>query len=130
MKLNTKYSIGDKVWEINLSREQKKRLCSFCDGSGRILGKDRTSKRCPECHGFGSKSFWIDEAWHVFRNGTVGLVRGELRVDNGGERTANTEYMLYQHGIGSGAIFHENRLFPSEREAQAECDKRNAKEAT
>ena len=140
MKIETKFSNGDKVWHIWDEREKKFITCSFCQGSGHIVGKDGKERICPECYGKGGQYEYFAMKWQVQTLLTIGQVRAEVTGewegsnDPGGIEWENykarphsyeEQYMCRETGIRSGTLYDGNNLFATKEEAQAECDKRN-----
>ena len=130
MKIETKYSLGDKVWKINQAMPKVWEPCTFCEGHERpqsaladpteIIGFDGKKRRCPECIGKGGCFQRHKLAWSITGELTVGLV--EYRFSSAETRES---YMCVETGVGGGSIHYVDTLYPSEKEAQAECDKRN-----
>ena len=133
MKIETKYSLGDKVWKINQAMPKVWEPCTFCDGHERpqsaladpteIVGLDGKKRRCPECVGLGGHHQRHKLAWDVTGKLTIGLVEYRFRKEETKE-----SYMCIETGIGGGSIHYVDTLYPSEKEAQAECDERNKDE--
>lgn len=138
MKVETKYSCGDKVYCIESRQEAKSITCAFCDGKGRIVGANDESRTCPECYGRPQQEYLPLKYMVGSDMLTVGLVRFECRKSAGliGEEMWDNykpqesvieEYMLVETGIGSGRVWKQGLLFSSKIEAQSECDALNAK---
>jgi len=139
MEIHTKYNFGDKVWNIVTTPKQLFISCGFCNGSGRIVGKNGIFISCPECRGKGENSKWENQGWRVGNQLTIGEVRVEIRAEdsigfepdtifaNYGPQQAHHKenYMCRESGIGSGTLHDIDRLWPTKEEAQIECDKRN-----
>jgi len=136
MKIETKYSCGDKVYTISSKQEKRAVSCGFCGGKKRIEGKDGEKRVCPECYGrtqyeYEPRKYMVDVPMC-----TVGQVRfeytkskgieGEVMFDNykAQEKTAE-EYMLVETGVGSGTLWKANLLHSTKDEAQMECDNLN-----
>jgi len=142
MELETKYNFGDKVHQIWKDFGQKWIECPFCSGEGRIFGKDKSMIFCPECLGRKGRTEQTVIKWAVHNILTIGEVRVRSRCnyfpeeisdfDNYGPQTKEYEekYMCYETGIGSGTVWNVEVLFPSDKEAQAECDRLNDLENT
>ena len=136
MKVETKFSPGDKVWSVNNSMVQKWTVCEFCDGEGELVGKNNKSRGCPECYRKGGKHEWISEGWHVGRELTIGQVRTEFTgswcgcsntFSNYGPQKEKykEEYMCRETGIGSGSVHNAERLFATKEKATAEAKRLN-----
>ena len=130
MNIETKYSIGDKVWKINQAMPKVWLPCTFCEGHEKpqsaladpteIVGLDGNKRRCPECIGLGGHHARHKLAWAVVDELTIGQV---------GYRSSSKEteesYMCVETGVGGGTIHYVDTLYPTKKEAQAECDRRN-----
>lgn len=129
MKIETKYSNGDKVWYASAGEVLERRACDECSGTGRLKleGKSFTVA-CFSCNGRGD-----------FGSCTVGpratpLTIGQVRVsiaDSPGDghsglfsnygpvHERKEEYMAIETGIGSGNVYYDHLLFNTEQEALA-----------
>ena len=138
MKFESKYNFGDRPFEIVTTPEKVFEKCTFCGGGGRICGVDGTDTRCPECWGKGGKTKHINKGWRVNGRRTVGEIRIKHRCKSNGqdpdsmfsnygpqEEIYEEEYMCNETGIGSGSVHKVETLWPTEEEAQAECDRLN-----
>lgn len=133
MKIETKYSLGDRVWKISQDRLRVWERCTFCDGFERpksaftdateIVGCDGKKRRCPECFGDGGYHRAQKLAWGIGSELTIGLV--EYRFRKGETKES---YMCIETGVGGGTIHYVDSLYPSEKEAQVECEERNKDE--
>jgi len=140
MELKTKYNLGDTVVWIHQAWRTIWTPCEFCGETGTIEGKNGEKRICPECYGrmVGDPNRGPHE-W-LIKDGplTLGQVTIRFRAKretyddsifyNYGCQTEFTEetYMAYESGIGSGACYNADHLFPTTEAAQAECDRRNA----
>lgn len=130
MKIETKYSLGNRVWKINQNMPKVWEPCTFCEGreapvsdfvdSTKIVGVDGTKRRCPECLGDGGRHKRAELEWRVTGDLTVGLVEYRYSAEETKEA-----YMCVETGIGGGTIHYVDTLYPTKKEAQAECDRRN-----
>ena len=133
MRIETKYSLGDKVWKINQAMPKVWEPCTFCEGHERpqstladpteIVGLDGKKRCCPDCMGYGGQNNRLELEWRVTGELTIGLV--EYRFRKGETKES---YMCIETGVGGGSIHYVDTLYPSEKEAQAECDERNKDE--
>lgn len=139
MIIETKYSVGDKVWGYEVTYETVRRTCPDCDGAKvlRIEGKE-LDLRCPTCsYGYESRGFVDDQReWRARPTvRTIGQVQvvhtgpSWGREDDGDERqavqvpaTTEIKYMCRETGVGSGTVHDERRLFWTIEEAQAAGD--------
>ena len=143
MEIETKFNINDKVWKINNRQIQVSIACSFCGGTGRIKGADESDRSCPECYGRQVNHRWEDKGWTICQENpqvTIGQVRckftgewngsSDLWSNYGAQKEKYEEqYMCHETGIGSGTLHCASRLFATEKEAQAECDRLIAEQA-
>ena len=130
MNIETKYSLGDKVWLITRNRPKVWIRCEFCEGyekeqaslapHTKVTGLDGSEKTCPSCHGRGGHTKYLEKAWMVGDRLTIGQVRVKLSdIEN------EEEYMAVETGIGGGYIYRARNLWPTKKQAHAECGRRN-----
>ena len=128
MNIETKYSLGDKIWVITRNRPRVWIRCEFCEGHEReqarlapdtkITGRDGTTKTCPSCHGRGGSNKYLETAWMVGDRLTI----GQLRV----KRTSTDQQEEYTDAKEfGGRIYYVRDLWPTKKEAHAECGRRN-----
>lgn len=141
MKINTKYSLNDRVFLIESKKEHFLLPCTACSGEGFIDLNNGKRHLCPECYGRKSHTNYKSEKWLPSMELTIGKITASTMnidktgmFDNIGEyKEGNTTkeivYMAYETGIGTGTNWPENRLFSDKEQAQVECDKRNKEEA-
>lgn len=140
MHVDTKFNFEDRPFLINQERAKRWVVCGFCAGSGSINGASGEKRSCPECYNRKGTYEYFELKWAVSRQLTVGQIRFSMTAayDAGDDDTVfdnygsqkykrEVEYMMRETGIGSGSLWREGELFATEEEAQAECDKRNAK---
>ena len=138
MNITTKFDLGDKVWHIRYDTNPIHVTCTFCAGTGRIIGRDESKDDCRKCHGKGYNIEYQKMAWYISNHSlTVGQVSVTIiksdgietypvQFDNFKPRDEREErYMMVETGIGSGMIYNVNDLFATREEAEKECDKRN-----
>ena len=139
MRIDTKFDFRDEVYNISWDMKREWVRCGFCDGTGRMEGKDGSNKMCTECYGRNGHHKNIKTEWMVKNKLTIGTINVKIicanevedddddMFDNFGSQTESyhEEYMCYETGIGSGHVWGGDNLFASKEEAQAECDKRN-----
>ena len=131
MNIETKYSLGDKVWKINREMPRVWRPCTFCEGreteastfapETEITGSDGSTRRCPKCQGRGGHYERVALEWCV----TGELTVRQVNYRHSAKETEET-YMCAETGIGGGTIHYVDTLYPTKKEAQAECDRRNS----
>lgn len=139
MTIETRFSIGERVYQIARECPQEWVMCPACGGDKRVILKDGKDRMCPECYGSGGKYAYKPQEWLVAGTLTIGLV--DVRVcnikktgifDNVGvmgdpqDTEREVKYMAYETGIKSGTLWPEENLFPTEVDALVECEKRNA----
>ena len=137
MNLKTKYDLNQIVWFIMQKNKTEFVECKACEGTGIVILKDDNPRACPECFGRKGNTILLDLEWFVERSLTIGEIQTTITnlektgdFDNfgiykEGENKQENKYMCYETGIGSGSLYYEKDLFPSIKEAQKECDKRN-----
>lgn len=139
MKIETKFSNGDRVYAITSERVKVWHPCGFCGATGRIAGADATDRSCPECVGRRGSYTYEDKGWNVeLMPLTIGQVRVEITetpgsgdpdeiFDNFKPRTDYDErYMCVETGVGSGTLHNGEKLFATREAAIAACDERKA----
>ncbi len=138
-EFNTKYDFKQKVFHISKKTTAGvMKACSFCTGSGRVAGADKSKLACPRCNGGGGN--WVHfPKWIVSEPMTIGKITIEAKCEyltgdaivfnNYGDQKENyTEsYMCYETGIDSGSYYYFEKLFATKGDAQTECDRLNAK---
>lgn len=122
--IETKYSIGDVVWHASTSTERKQRPCPDCNGTRKWKAISPAGNEydftCPRCTArYQSNdvlSLDYSASVPIVSKLTIGSVRHDSHKFVGG---SETQYMCVETGVGSGSIYDEDRLFPSEEEALA-----------
>ncbi len=105
MDLHTKYDIGQKVWYIDKKLETVP--CNICD-NGYVEIKGHTFL-CPNCGGY--KTTTDDSGPHKPCNANIEVI---TISDTGFEYDCDRMFG-----------FAEDDLYPTKKDAQAECDRRN-----
>ena len=121
--IETKYSIGDTVFNAGTTMEKKQHPCPDCEGSRKWKAISPAGEEyefaCPRCStSYRSKDeLSLDYTAHVpsVRMLTIGSVRYNS-ADHG------AEYMCVETGVGSGSIYRECRLFDNEADALAAAE--------
>lgn len=134
MIIETKYNLGDYLFPITRGMTEIAVVCGFCAGRGTITGADGLSRPCPDCYGSRTKTISSLEQWVVGDMYRVRRIEANRASDDMNAETSDhwpDRYMriIYMAG-GSGTMWEESRLFPSKEQAQAECDRLNALDAT
>lgn len=127
MNIETKYSLGDRVWKINQNKPKVWVPCAFCGGtekyrgelapSTEVTGVDGSKRRCPNCQGRGGHHEYLALEWRPTVTLIIGQVRYEVSVDKREES--------YMEDARGGYVHYVDTLYPTKKEAQAECDRRN-----
>lgn len=123
MNIETKYSIGDKVWWAGCVSGQKHTTCPDCLGQKAWTCKTPAGEEfavpCNTCEwGYeGSRgylsNYCTDPSVQPMTIGSVEIRTHEERPED------RVRYMCKETGIGSGTLHSEERLFPSRDEAWA-----------
>lgn len=123
MKIETKFSLGDKIYRIYNSKPQTWEPCVVCEGTGQIGVRGKIFD-CPECYGHRGKTVWGKEnEWMVnTQSMTVGQIEATVSTK---PKDNKTQYMTRECGYPSGSFFYEDDLFSSIEDAQEECKQRN-----
>lgn len=127
--IETKYSIGDKVFHASIVMTQKQHPCPDCLGTKKWSAASPAGKEytfaCPRC----SSSYMSDRdlslTYSSYEPTASALTIGSVRHDSANSewrdgsyiQAPKTEYMCRETGIGSGGIYAEDRLFLTEEEA-------------
>lgn len=114
-----KYEIGQRVFFASAVDMNETFPCKSCAGSGQWRATSAEGETghcdCPACGGRGSR------ALYSYGPSVCPRTIGSVRVD-----TSDTEnpvsYMCHETGVGSGNIYRENQLFPTEQEAVAAAE--------
>jgi hypothetical protein len=135
MNIQTKFSVGDKVFRIERDTVTTTIKCGVCNDTKQIEIKDEKFI-CPKCARGSSR--W-QERWYVFNEKTtIGKITVEVvlktqhsynyfdedEIETDTTVTKET-YMLAATGIGSGTCWPHSLLFLTLEEAQKEVDKLN-----
>lgn len=121
MKIETRHSIGDKVFSIIHATRGAKLPCPACMGAGEIEYPDGEKRSCSKCFGRGTEIEWVQGHWYVNAELTIGQVRYQYPSRD----SAPDSYMCRETGIGSGSVYYGDTLFSTIEAAQHECDVRN-----
>ena len=126
MIINTKYNLGDLVYQLRTRTEHIKVAtnCPVCKDTGfvEMVGEEYV---CPACNGNIYHINYGDlESYTDGDSGRIGKVAVDI-YDREYKDNDEYEYMLDSTGVGSGVCWKEENLFSSKEEAQMECDIRN-----
>jgi len=120
--IETKYSVGDVVYCAGTTTERKQHDCPDCKGSRKWraispAGKDYEFD-CPRCSASynADRDLMIEYSAYkpVVHRRTIGSI--QINTHRGSHDEGN-RYMCIETGVGSGTVYDEGRLFPSEDEA-------------
>ena len=125
---STKLDVTDKAFTIANFPERNSAPCTFCSESGKMLGNDGSTDRCPRCRGTGNIFNINNTFWAVDKeNLIIDTIRATLMVNRNDEVFNSPSEEYYFAGYHYART--ETEVFKSLEEAQAECDKRNSKGA-
>lgn len=117
--ITTKYSIGDVVFRAGIITTKKRHPCPDCLGSRKWKATSPAGRDyefdCPRCTAsfHANSDLCIDYAANVPY--VEALTIGQLRAET--DHSNKVQYMCRETGIGSGSIYNECDLFPTEKEA-------------
>jgi len=120
MKFESKFNIGDRVFNIVNYPEVTYLDCPTCEGRKAITVGNETFT-CPKCHGRGGFSKRGENKW-IVKDGSLAI--GQIRIVHGPK--PEESYMCLETGVGSGNVYYAKDLFTSRQEAVDECWERNA----
>lgn len=122
--IETKFSVGDKVWHASTVEEQRQHPCPDCNGERKWqavspAGYEYTFA-CPRCSARFASHDELSLAYTAHaaaaRQLTIGSVRHDSHEGAFGNHERNT-YMCQETGVGGGTIYYESNLFSTEAEA-------------
>lgn len=121
MDINTKFNVGDVVYEIAFTAKEIEEKCLACNGEKTILLPNGKKYGCPACYGDGKKVVRTEKKWYIL-DGDEYYSRpiGEIRVEVKG-KDVEINYLRKK----TGSLIKEERCFKTKEEAQAECDRLN-----
>jgi hypothetical protein len=127
--ITTKYSVGDRVWHGWTTTERKQHPCPDCLGQRKWQAKSPAGGEfefsCPRCASsyHGNRDLSLDYTMHTAAVTplTVGSVGFETNYQTG---QLEPRYMCNETGIGSGTVYYERDLYPTEDEARRAADTR------
>ena len=125
MNFKSKFSFDQTVYAPKLEQQKTWIPCTFCGGTGKITGQDKTETNCPICPEVGGE-YNHTHLWCVSQPMIIGEIRIISRYKPVKQDTFFKEsYMCYETGIGSGVLWELKNLFETATEAQAACDALN-----
>lgn len=120
--MNTKFTFGDMIVPIELKEEKSTVPCTGCEATGTILLRDGRDHDCPVCNGSGKIRRVTGKKWcpvHPLFGGTMFKVSQIAMLDDIAE--GEESYCL------GNKYYDAENVFGSDEEANAECERRNAK---
>lgn len=124
MEIKTKLSIGDPIVVISLLTNEIKETCIVCKGEKEI-NLEGYYYTCPKCHGDGFKRNYEPKCWRIWES-SFAQTPSKVKKISIEIITKNKIDVCYFPWGTSGNFFHEQDCFKTIKEAQAECDRRNA----
>ncbi len=119
----SRYGVGDVVYGLSISPHKYWQLCHVCHGTSRVYvaGHPELHTYCP-FKGCSGGKVWLEDmgSYYEIRELTIGQVR--VVVGYGAQVT----YMCEETGVGSGQVWHEEKLYPSYTEAEASAREQGA----
>lgn len=116
MKIETRFSIGDKIYTVDTVKftyPTKNVKCDICDSTGKVFIKNQEFV-CPKCRGKKETNHDICRRRYptpsMFSK-RVGYIRIEIK-DNG----EKISYMCKETGIGTGILYDESMCFATHEE--------------
>ena len=131
MKIETRFSIGDRVHTVSNGRvfrvdHDACPVCSATETPGQVTISGEAFT-CPKCGG--KKEVRVERyGWWVSECSEVGQISLVVRDANDAELPEDEKevrYMLHATGVGSGTCWSSEHCFATRAEAQAWCDARN-----
>ena len=126
MNLSTKYELGQTVWIVRKSTFRRLKKCDPCEASGKVqIGSEEFI--CPKCGGSSAYPQYAGEKWWVDCSSRIGRITVEVYAAGYAPdyEPLSVKYMLEVTGVGSGTIWDEVDLYPTEDEARHACDQHN-----
>lgn len=116
-----KYALDQKLYAVKTTYDTKKQnvKCSLCESTGKIQIKGEFYT-CPKCKGK-TETIYKGLKYIICASGNVGKIEIE-EFSKKYRCKGRITYMLDSTGVGSGTVWSENRLFPSEKEALDFCE--------
>lgn len=116
--IETKFSVGTRVWYAGTTTEARKHPCPDCKGEHvwktvSPAGNEYTF-RCPRCTSSYTSFNNLCLSYTAHVPTARALTIGSVRHDS---HRPETTYMCVETGVGSGSVYDEGRLFETEDEA-------------
>lgn len=124
MKLETKFSIGDVVWNASTTRVSKRHPCPDCKDTRKWKAVSPAggeySIPCPRCRTQYRSDDKLSLDYAEFGPAAQCLTIGSVRLDTAPHSNDDpVSYMCHETGVGSGTIYRESRLHSSQAKAMA-----------
>lgn len=120
--ITTKYSIGDKVFHASLVTERRRHPCPDCMGEKKWSTKSPAGTEytfdCPRCSaGYNAdRDMMLDYSAYAPLVGRLTI--GSIQFNTArGSYDEGARYMCNETGVGSGSVYNESDLYPTEEEA-------------
>lgn len=122
--INTKFSIGDIVYNATTTTERKRHPCPDCLDSRMWLATSPAGREyqfeCPRCGAGYQAHRELSIEYTVFKAAIERRTIGQVRAQSG--RDSQNEYMCLETGVGSGTLYREETIFATEAEAMAAAE--------
>lgn len=122
--ITTKYSIGDTVFHASVTTTRKRHPCPDCKGETKWTATSPAGSEytfaCPRCSARynSDQDLTLDYSAYVPCVGKLTI--GSVQYNSAsGSYDHGARYMCCETGIGSGSVYNEIDLYPTEEEAKA-----------
>nr|WP_278374564.1 hypothetical protein [Brucella anthropi] len=124
MKIESKYSIGDTVYVGRTVSNRKQRPCPDCLGTRKWKATSPAGTdyyfSCPRCTASYQSNHEMSLNYSLFEPFVRSLTIGSVQFNSAEDAHDNGfRYMCVETGVGSGSVYNERDLHPSEAEAIA-----------
>lgn len=124
MKIESKYSIGDTVYVGRTVSNRKQRPCPDCLGTRKWKATSPAGTdydfSCPRCTSSYQSNHEMSLNYSLFEPFVRSLTIGSVQFNSAeGAHDNGFRYMCVETGVGSGSVYNERDLHPSEAEAIA-----------
>ena len=142
MSLTSKFALGQRVWPIHRGMDYLRDECHVCKDADTVTLADGRVIDCPKRYAHGHREViqrWWPWSLRLDAVGSIGQIRTVETApecvhgsaeDRRREERERVSYMIVETGVGSGSIYYEPEVFPSEAEAEAACALLNAADET
>lgn len=132
MIIETKYSIGDKVWFASTTTERRQHPCPDCKGTKQWKATSPAGEEydfaCPRCSASYNGKHEMSLTYSAYTTSVRQLTIGSIRHDTYDGWDNGTRYMCDETGVGGGSVYNESDLFPTKEEAEAVATLKAAKQ--